>query len=210
MRVQTDHTRRGDLRITLVSPQGTRSVLQSFNLDTSPGPVDWTYWSTHHFFESSAGTWRVFVSDEGPGATGAVQNVTLTIRGTQIADSDRDGLDDIWETENLGSLATGPKDDPDGDGSCNARERLVGTHPAQIDVPFVVDFNWWDLAGFRRTRLTWPGKADHRYEIFSGTNAATLTLQTSIPGKFPETEWLELYTGSPADKFYRVRAVPNP
>src|SRR5439155_4213512 len=55
VRVLTDHPLRGDLRITLVSPAGTRSVLQRYNTDTSSGPVDWTYYSTHHFYETSAG-----------------------------------------------------------------------------------------------------------------------------------------------------------
>src|SRR2546426_8655300 len=37
VRVQTDHSRRGDLRITLLSPQGTRSVLQQVNFDDTAG-----------------------------------------------------------------------------------------------------------------------------------------------------------------------------
>ncbi len=53
VRLQTDHPSRGDLRITLVSPQGTRSILQHVNGDTSPGPVDWTYYSTHHFLNAA-------------------------------------------------------------------------------------------------------------------------------------------------------------
>jgi len=54
---------RGNLRITLLSPQGTRSVLQRYNADPTPGPTDWTYYSTHHFYESSAGTWTAYITD---------------------------------------------------------------------------------------------------------------------------------------------------
>ena len=59
VRLKTTHTRREDVRVTLVSPMGTRSVLQAINFHDAPGPVDWTYWSTLHYFESSAGDWRV-------------------------------------------------------------------------------------------------------------------------------------------------------
>ena len=55
VRVQTTHSSRQDLRITLVSPMGTRSVLQEFNQDTSAGPTNWVYWSTQHFYELSSG-----------------------------------------------------------------------------------------------------------------------------------------------------------
>src|SRR6185295_1673549 len=85
----TDHSSRGDLRITLVSPAGTRSVLQRLNNDTAPGPSGWTYYSTHHFYESSSGTWTVYVSDERADNTGSVQSVSLTIEGVPIVDTDR-------------------------------------------------------------------------------------------------------------------------
>src|SRR6185312_6051833 len=97
VRIKTDHPLRGDLRITLVSPQGTRSILQRYNGDTQPGPVDWTYYSTHHFFETSAGVWTLYVSDESAGFTGNVLSASLTIFGVPITDSDHDGLDDGWE-----------------------------------------------------------------------------------------------------------------
>src|SRR5690606_5217327 len=55
VRVSLNHPSRADVRVTLTSPQGTRSVMQRVNGDTSAAPTDWTFWSTHHFFESSAG-----------------------------------------------------------------------------------------------------------------------------------------------------------
>ncbi|MBT5708767.1 MAG: S8 family serine peptidase, partial [Verrucomicrobia bacterium] len=62
VQINTTHTYRGDLRITLLSPKGTRSILQSLNNDRSRGPRGWTYWSTKHFFESSAGTWKLVIT----------------------------------------------------------------------------------------------------------------------------------------------------
>ena len=57
VRVQTTHNFRGDLRLTLTSPAGTRSILQRYNPFAASEPLaDWTYYSTHHYFESTVGT----------------------------------------------------------------------------------------------------------------------------------------------------------
>jgi len=207
VRVQTDHPARGDLRITLVSPQGTRSVLQRYNSDTNAGPADWTYYSTHHFLESSAGTWTLAFSDEFRDATGSVQLASLIIEGVAITDSDHDGLDDGWEKARLGNkLDYGPQDDPDGDGYSNAREQVMGTDPLTADVAFQLDLSPWDK---KLARLSWPGVGNMDYEVLAGTNVAALTLQTNLPGRFPETEWFTPYTNA-TQQFFRVRSMPAP
>ena len=209
LRVQSDHALRGDLRITLMSPSGTRSVLQAYNADTNAGPADWTYWSTHHFFEGSMGDWTAYFADEGgePGATGSVQQVTLIVQGTGITDTDGDGLDDNWEQVNFGSLAQGPQDDPDNDGYNNAREQVMRTDPNIMDVPFRLDLTPWNT---RLARLSWPGSEHFTYQVWQGTNAAApLTLATNLPGLFPETEWFTPYTNA-SQQFFRVQAIPQP
>jgi subtilisin-like proprotein convertase family protein/subtilisin family serine protease len=206
VRVQTDHPLRGDLRITLVSPSGTRSVLQRYNADTDAGPVDWTYHSTQHFFESSAGAWTVCFSDQLEGNAGSVHHVSLIIHGTSIQDADGDGLDDAWELLHFGNLDQGPRDDPDGDGWSNAVEQMLGTDPNSIDVAFRVDLSKWNP---RLARLSWPGKPGHSYDVLMGTNAASLNVLTNVPGRFPETEWFTPYTNL-THQFFRVRAVPEP
>jgi subtilisin family serine protease len=209
VRVQSDHPIRGDQRITLLSPQGTRSVLQQLNNDPNPGPVDWTYWSTHHFLEGSAGDWTVSISDESAGATGSVHSVTLIIRGTQITDTDHDGLDDGWEMARLGTLAYGPKDDPDGDGFSNAREQVMGTNPQAQDVPFQLDLSLWQQSPAPIERLSWPSASSKNYEVWGGTNVTALNLLTNLPGGFPETEWFTPISGIPR-QFFRVRSMPGP
>jgi subtilisin family serine protease/subtilisin-like proprotein convertase family protein len=206
VRVRTDHPLRGDLRITLQSPQGTRSVLQHFNDDTAAGPTDWTYWTTHHFLEGSAGTWTATFTDEFGGAVGNVQSVSLILRGTQIADSDRDGLDDAWETARLGSLALGPKDDPDGDGLGNAREQLMTTDPLVSDLLDAPTLSRWSLFGSQLLRVSWPSAPQYTYALRSGTNIATLNLATNLPGGFPETEWFEPYSTT-QNGFFKVNAL---
>jgi len=205
LRVQSDHPRRGDLRITLLSPRGTRSVLQQVNTDDSPGPTDWTYYSTLHFGESSAGTWTVSIGDEASLNAGNVLSVELLIDGVAITDTDADGLDDNWEMARLGTLAYGPNDDPDGDGYNNAREQLMGTDPDAVDAPFNLDLSLWNE---KLARLSWPAVTSKNFEVLAGTNvAAPLTLITNLTGRFPETEWFTPYTNL-ANRFFRVQTAP--
>ena len=209
VRVQSDHPLRGDLRITLRSPQGTRSVLQHFSDDVSAGPTDWTYWSTHHFFEASAGDWTVSLADEFAGAAGSALSVSLIIRGTQITDTDTDGLDDAWESARLGSLAFGPKDDSDRDGYSNAREQLMNTNPMGSDILAAPDLTRWSLFGSQMLRVSWPSAPLYNYELRSGTNVTSLSLATNLPGLFPVTEWFAPYA-SAENGFFKVRAFQNP
>ena len=206
LRVMTDHPLRGDVRITLVSPAGTRSVLQRYNADETPGPVDWTYYSTHHFFESTAGNWTAYFSDEYTGAEGSVQSVSLTLEGVPILDQDHDGLDDGWERTHFGFLTPSPQKDPDRDGYSNMREQLMGTDPKSAGPPFRLDLSRWNQS---LARLSWPSSSNFTYEIWGGTNVAAPSLITTVPGRFPETEWFTPYN-APSRSFFRVRAVPVP
>jgi subtilisin-like proprotein convertase family protein len=203
--VTCDHPVRGDLRITLISPQRTVSVLQHPNFDANPGPADWTYYTTHDFYESSVGDWIVQVSDEVAMEVGSVQAVTLTITGVPIIDADADGLDDNWEMAHFNSLAQGPRDDPDGDGDNNAREQVMGTDPGAVDAIFRIDLSAWDD---RLTRLCWPAVTNRTYDILAGGDVGSpLTLLTNVPGRFREAEWFTPYTNL-ANRFFRVRTAP--
>ncbi len=187
LRVDSDHTRRGDLRITLVSPNGTRSVLQNPNGDAAAGPMDWTYYSTHHFYESSAGTWVAEFADEDSKGIGSITGLELIINGVSILDKDADGLEDGWELKHFGALSSGPKDDPDHDGLTNAREQVLGTSPTADESVFQADLSVWDN---RLARLSWPGRTNETYQIRSAADSTSpLSMLTNIPGKFPITEW---------------------
>jgi len=130
VRVQTSHPHRGDVRLTLRSPHGTRSVLQHLNDDIGAGPKStWTYWSIRHLGEPSVGAWTVEVSDESPGFSGSVSRVELVIRGVPITDNDGDGLEDTWESQWFGDLQAQADADSDEDGWSNAQEALLRTDP---------------------------------------------------------------------------------
>jgi subtilisin-like proprotein convertase family protein len=205
--VNTDYPRRGDLRLTLLSPAGTRSVLQQLNSDDTPGPNDWTYLSTRHFYESSAGTWTVAITDEKTGNTGTVQSVSLILYGVPINDSDHDGLDDDWEMTHFNSLTYGPRDDPNGDGVSLARDQILGTDPLAKPLPLRLDVSVWDE---HLARLSWPGLANHTYELWQGqAPVAPMALITNVPGVFPNTEWFVGYTNQPY-QFYQLRMLTPP
>jgi len=215
LRLQTTHSSRSDVRVTLVSPMGTRSVLEAINQDTFSGPSDWTYWSTQHFYESSFGQWRLEVSDElnttiplfpsgSTAATGVVTFAQLIIDGVAITDTDHDGLDDKWEMKHFGNLNSGPRDDPDNDGFNNAREQIMGTDPAVANAPFKLDIA--DLnPGL--LRLSWPASPTTNYTVVSSSDVSKpLSILTNLPGRFPVTEFV--VPAGVSNEFYRVREGP--
>ncbi len=199
------HPRRGDLRVTLVSPSGTSSLLQFKNTDDSPGPIAWTYISTHHFFESSLGEWQVMVQDQRATDTGSVTSVSIQWTGTPIADSDRDGLDDTWELSNLHTLQFGAMDDPDKDGATTMREFLLGTNPLAEEVAFTLDAAPLDST---KLRLSWPSVEGATYQIWGGdTVQNSLTLLAHVLGRSTECEWITDRSIA-RHRFFRV--VRNP
>ncbi len=217
VRLRTTHTSRADVRVTLVSPMGSRSVLQAINTDSSSGPADWTYWTTQHFYESSAGEWRVEVGDErnttirvSPSrtvaATGSVTYMQLLVDGVALVDSDHDGLDDGWETRGLGSLSYGPEDDPDGDGFSNAREQILATNPATSDAAFKLDLGALKTGYWR---LSWPAAEGAAYTVFSRPSLSlSWAALTNLAGRFPISEFV--VKPSAAAGFYTVRQTGNP
>ncbi len=200
VQVRSSHPVRGDLRITLVSPSGTRSVLQRLGTDARPGPEDWTYTSTQHFYEPTFGPWRVEFSDQAPEESGLIEFVGLTLHGVPIVDTDHDGLVDAWETEQFGSLAFTAKDDPDGDGEANGREQVLGT-PPNAAAPLQVSLSPWNDT---HHRLSWTAQDSADFEILArpAITAPFEVLQT-VRGTFPANA-VVLTSDAPA-RFYTVR-----
>ena len=80
------------------------------------------------------------------------------------------------------------------------------TDPTVDEAGLALDLSRWNSA---LARLSWPGNGNHTYDILAGTNLASLSLVTNVPGRFPETERFGPYTNAPQG-FFRVRAVPRP
>ncbi|MBM3846372.1 MAG: hypothetical protein FJ405_08810, partial [Verrucomicrobia bacterium] len=194
LRLQTTHTRRGDLRITLVSPLGTRSALQRPGTDSFAGPVDWTYHTVHSFLEPSGGRWRLEVTDEEPGNTGMITRAELIVRGLPIVDTDRDGLSDPWEMDKFGSLDGRASDDLDRDGHSNALEQLLETDPLTSDSPLRLTIEPWRPGV---VRVSWPGYRGDSYRILTSSNPdGPYVPEAVVSGAFPETEWFKIVAPS--------------
>lgn len=162
VRVKIQHPRMGDLRITLRSPGGTRSVLHRAGTQTTSMIDEWWYSSKRHLLEGSTGIWTVDVTDEASGMTGVVTETELILHGVPIVDADADGLDDGWERRELKGLAQGGADDPDADGWSNAAEAFLGQSPLISDRPLATELFRVENA---RVRIAWPASADRRYDV---------------------------------------------
>lgn len=80
--LETDHPDWSELRIELVSPGGTTSVLtEPFQSTEALAPGQWEFRSVQFWDEAPAGDWRVRVSDLRTGNTGQVTKVRLAIYG---------------------------------------------------------------------------------------------------------------------------------
>jgi subtilisin family serine protease/subtilisin-like proprotein convertase family protein len=207
VRVEMTHRVRSDIRLTVQSPSGTRSVLQANVPDGSDWRSDWTFWSNRFFYEPTKGDWTVAVSDLSKNFTGVISAVELTVRGTALDDSDNDGLDDNWETERFGSLGQSASGDPDGDGASNAREQVLQTDPVVFDGR--LDLRFLRL-GDGSLRLTWPSWHGFDYRVQSADHAlGPWSVQAVVePGKF-QTDW-RAKPEPEGMRFYRVHAQRKP
>ena len=207
VRVKMTHRIRGDIRLTVRSPSGTRSVLQANVPDGSAWRGDWTFWSNQFFYEPAKGNWTVAVSDLAKNFTGVLSAVELTVRGTAIDDTDNDGLDDNWETEQFGSLGQAALGDPDRDGVSNAREQGLQTDPATFDSYF--GLRYLRLAN-GDLRLAWPNWHGFAYSVQSADHSLGPWTEQAVvePGQFQAT-W-EAKPEAAGVRFYRVQAKLKP
>ena len=79
-----DHPHWGDLAFTLVSPQGTQSILSETHANgDGPGYDPWRFTSLRHLDEQALGTWTLQVSDGLAGNQGTLRRWRLSIHGTR-------------------------------------------------------------------------------------------------------------------------------
>ena len=204
IQVVWDHPNGQELKVTLTSPSGWVCPLLRTGTAAEAVPERWTFCSVQHLGESSYGSWKLEITDTSSGHTGRVDEVSLILRGRAIIDTDHDGLEDSWEERYFGSLNHGAQDDPDGDGWNNAAEQMAGRDPSRRDEAWEV-FLARDTAD--RYRLTWPGTALERYEVWGRSDLSQpWTLVTNVPGRFPEAGWF--FKPESESGLFEIRRVP--
>lgn len=131
--VDIDHSYRGDLVITLTSPEGTVSRFSEVHDDPHNG-MNYTFLSVHHWGETSTGTWTLKVSDEAGGDAGQLNTFSLELLGSMPTNSYEQWLVSEFSAAQLadpGISAEGA--DPDGDGKANLLEYATGGDPHAFD-----------------------------------------------------------------------------
>jgi hypothetical protein len=85
--VNINHNSSGDLAITLTSPTGMVSRLSEGHNDPNNHFNGWTFMSTRHWGENSAGTWTLRIVDNtnANDIAGLLSEAVLTIHGTSAA-----------------------------------------------------------------------------------------------------------------------------
>jgi len=78
------HPSRGNLEITLTSPDGTPSRLAEVHTGSSGGYSNWTFGSVRHWGEHSSGIWTLRIRDLGSGSTsvGTLNSAELAFHGS--------------------------------------------------------------------------------------------------------------------------------
>lgn len=87
LNVTITHPYRGDLAITLVSPNGMTSRLAEAHGDAGTNYPNWKFSSVRHWGEDSAGTWTLRIADEGAADTGTVTSLRLEVLGVMGSNS---------------------------------------------------------------------------------------------------------------------------
>jgi len=89
LRANIPHASRGDLEITLTSPDGTSSTLARRHFDFNPDYTDWTFMTVRNWGEIAAGgpsatnsDWTIKVADLNPGNGGLLDSFELILWGS--------------------------------------------------------------------------------------------------------------------------------
>lgn len=124
-------------------------------------------------------------------------------------DSDADGMTDAWELAQFGNLDQTAAGDPDGDGTANLAEFLLGLDPTRGTSGFRVVQTGTPTTGLT---FTWPSQPGTSFKVRSSTDLADWsTLEATVPAAVAPAATTTWSTGPlPATgrKFYRVELAP--
>lgn len=202
------------LRISMISPEGTRSLMHRYNYGRLT-ELDWNFLSTHHFYEPTRGTWKVEIAnmplpantnlDGGTFVQNYLKELKLTVRGIPITDTDLDALDDSWEMQHFDTLAYNATDVVSPSGYSNARWQIIGDEFVQEAEELSVDISTLQEG---KLRLSWPSVEAGVYEVLSAEDETlqNWTVIDTVSGSFPHTEYLTDQSDSDT-KFLRIRKV---
>ncbi len=123
LRLQLSHEKIGDLRVTLVSPGGTESVLLdrlALGEYAERDTLGFTFTSTQFLWEGSRGDWTLRVEDAASGAAGVLEGWTLTVHGAPASPDSAHVFTDEYAASVAADPARGTLRDAGGTDTLNA------------------------------------------------------------------------------------------
>ncbi|MCB0631618.1 MAG: S8 family serine peptidase [Saprospiraceae bacterium] len=85
LKVNITHSAIAQVRVRLISPMGTESVLAEGRIVDSSGFTGWTFMTVRNWGENSAGDWTILIDDGLAGEQGTWEDVQLILHGTDNA-----------------------------------------------------------------------------------------------------------------------------
>ena len=88
--LQNPHPRRGDIKIELTSPQGTKSVLlpyRNYDFINEEGYDNWPFMSVHFWGENPLGTWTLKITYKSGSGYVRMSGLKMTLYGTATVPS---------------------------------------------------------------------------------------------------------------------------
>jgi len=152
---------------------------------------------------------RVLATNRATAASGVNMTPAGGVTLTVLADADRDGLADIWETNYFGPVnttnnAANAFEDPDGDGMINRDEYVAGTNPTNalsVLKLFLTDSNAAFLQFVAQTNL---GYLIQVRTNITATNWSALTNVVADPSQV-RTIWVNAPNPPPEnERYYRI------
>ncbi len=162
---------------------------------------------------------------DNDGKTGTA-TVEITVNAVSVTpnDSDGNGLNDVWETTNFGSLGSvAPDADTDGDGYTTFEEMVFGLDPnvkdpanAHIAIK-TVDIAGTDMVEFKFRRPLNFATLEVSYQLETSTNLSdlgagkwTVNAAVGVLSDDGVTQWVTFLLPLAQDKtFYRCKVTPS-
>jgi len=138
-------------------------------------------------------------------ARGQTERIDLQL-GTALADTDGDGLADVWEQQHFGGLNANPADDPDGDGMSNLREYRAGTNPTDPN-------SLLELVEISKVAngvsIRWSSQLERSYRVRRSSNllaplADYQIVQAGLSATPPMNQFVDTTVGAEAPFFYLI------
>lgn len=144
-----------------------------------------------------------------PDRRGRVERVDLVFAGS-LADSDGDGLPDVWEEQYFPGGNAHPDADPDGDGLTNLEEYLAGTDPTDPNSLFAIVSVARGPAGFT---VRWSSAGGRHYRVLRAAElgadgAGFAVVGSGLEATPPWNSYLDVTANPAGTYFYRIQLDP--